>query len=185
MELLTQLIVNGVVVGVFYALIAVGFALIFVTTRIFHFAHGAVYAVAAYTIFFAKQTLKQDVLVGFLIAVVVAVVVGVVIEMIVYRPLRRLGATPLVILIGSLGVMIFLQNFLAMAFGSDSKSLGTGIVTEGYRLGSLTVTPLQIETVLTAIVLFVALQMYLRKTRTGKAIRAVANNPGHGRGHRH
>jgi branched-chain amino acid transport system permease protein len=170
--------VNGVVVGSIYALIAIGFALIFATTRLFHFAHGAVYAVAAYSIFFAKDVLKQDVIVGLLLALVVAIGLGVAIELAVYRPLRRLGATPLVILIGSLGVMIFLQNFLSLVFGTESKSFGTGVIAQAFHLGPVTLTPLQVVTVLTAAVLFVLLQLYLRKTKTGKAMRAVANNPG-------
>ena len=176
MDLLLQLAVNGVVVGSIYALVAVGFALIFATTRLFHFAHGGVYALAAYVIYFAKQTLKQDIIVGLLLAIVAAVAVGVAIELVVYWPLRRLGATPLVILIGSLGVMIFLQNFLAMTFGTDGKSLGSGVVVEGYHVGPLVLTPLQIITVVAAAALFALLQLYLRKTKTGKAIRAVANN---------
>ena len=178
MDLLLQLAVNGVVVGSIYALVAVGFALIFATTRLFHFAHGGVYALAAYVIFFVKQAFKLDILVGLLFAIAIAVAVGVGIELAVYRPLRRLGATQLVILIGSLGVMIFLQNLLAMVFGTDSKSLGTGVVVEGYHFGPVTLTSLQIITVLAAVLLFVFLQLYLLKTKTGKAIRAVANNPG-------
>lgn len=176
MDLLLELVVIGVVVGSIYALLAVGFALIFVTTRLFHFAHGAVYAVAAYTIFFAKQSLGWDILPGMLLALVVAVLVGVGIELGVYRPLRRLGATPLTILIASLGVMIFLQNLLALAFGSDIKNIGAGFPTDIYHVGSLSLTSLQIATVIAAIALFVLLQLYLKFTRTGKAIRAVANN---------
>lgn len=177
MDLLLQLAVNGIVMGSIYALLAVGFALIFATTRLFHFAHGGVYALAAYTIYFAKETLKQDFVVGLVLAAIVAVVAGVITELAVYRTLRRRRATSLVILIASLGMMIIMQNTLAIIFGNDPKGLGSGIVAAGYHLGSLILTPVQIITVLTAVVLFTGLQLYLRRTRTGKAIRAVANNP--------
>lgn len=176
MELLLQLLFNGIVVGAVYGLLAVGFGLIFTATRIFHFAHGAVYTLAGYIVFSLSTSLGWPLAVAIVVAMVICGVLSGAIEALVYRPLRARQASPLVILIASLSILVLAQNVLAIAYGNEIRSLAGAVVFSGFEVGPIWVTSIQLVTIATCGALFVLLKLFLRYSRYGKIIRALANN---------
>ncbi|MBI4590779.1 MAG: branched-chain amino acid ABC transporter permease [Candidatus Rokubacteria bacterium] len=175
MDLFAQLLVNGVVAGSLYALVACSFGLILGTTGTFHFAHGVVYAAGAYGAYFAAG-LGLPLWAAAGVGIAGAALLGTLIEVVVYRPLRRIAASPLVILIASLGTLIVLENAIAIGFSTDAKVL-EGFPRKGIVLGGVGFTTLHVTMVAVSLVLFLGLLAFLRWTRRGKAIRAVANSP--------
>lgn len=175
MGVVAQLLVNGVVAGSLHALVACSFSLILGTTGTFHFAHGVVYATGAYLAFLAGA-LGAPLPAAVLAGVAGAAVLGVAIEVVVYRPLRRIAASPLVVLIASLGTLIVLENSIAILFSTDAKVL-EGFPRRPFIVGPVGFTSLHVTMVAAGLLGFVGLQLFLRKSRTGQAIRAVANNP--------
>ena len=188
-----QLIVNGLMAGSIYSLIALGFAVIYRTVRFFHFAHGVVYACGAYLAYavFSRWSLvvsgEESVVSDWLLVVrqIVAVlagvigagIVGVLIDRIVYRPLRKRKAPNLVFLIASFGVFIFIQNLLQLIFGAQILTIRTGPVKEGHHIFGAVITNIQILILAVSVSLCVALWLFIKKTKLGKAMRAVADDP--------
>lgn len=177
MELLLQLLVNGFAFGTMISLLALGFSLVFGVTKIFHVAHGAVYVLAAYLIYIFWFTLGLNFIVSILLVAFFSAIAGMGIEIGVYRPIRRRGGTQFVVMIASFGLLIVMQNIIAMIFGTEIKSLHREAVTQGISVGAVTVDTLHIKMIATALILYIALELFLRKTRFGKAILAVADNP--------
>ena len=176
MGLLLQLLFNGVVVGAVYGLLAVGFGLIFTTTRIFHFAHGAVYTLAGYIVYSLTTTLGWPLAVAIVLAMGICGVLSGGIEVAIYRPLRARGASPLVVLIASLSILMLAQNLLAIFYGNEIRSLAGAVVFSGFEAGPIWVTSIQLVTIATCGALFGLLKLFLRYSRYGKIIRALANN---------
>ena len=200
-----QLAINSLIAASVYALIALSFSLIYSTTRFFHFAHGAVYVAGAYSAYVVVDALRRVAsvaaevgrvpsgyagLVGMdggvtllgmavagLVAMIVATVLGGLMELGVYRPLRRRLATPVVLLIASLGMYIVLQNVISAVFGDDTKTIRTWPVREGLNILGARITPVQIIIIGTTVVLFVATILILKYTKAGTAMRALAANP--------
>ena len=176
-DLFWQLLVNGLVAGSGWALVALGFALIFTVCRTFHLAHGAVYVAAGYLFYLFKVVLAWDAPLSFAMALLFTTLLGMAIELLVYRPMRRVNASPMIMLIASVGTLIFITNLVALIWTSQVKSLTAGKVQVGYTVGGVTFSQVNLLMVLTALALFGALQVFLKTTRTGRAMRAVANNP--------
>lgn len=181
------MLANGVIAGAIYALVGLGFALVYRTVRFFHFAHGAVYAVAAYMAYAATQLLAVRGWwldgggwlldgVGWILAIGVAAVVGVGIDRLVYRPLRRRKAPALILLIASFGVFIFLQNLLQLVFGAQILTMRTGPVKEGHHVLGAVVTDVQIAIIVVGCLVLVGLVLLEKGARMGKAMRAVADD---------
>ena len=184
--MLEQIVVNGIITGSIYATIALGFALIYRTVRFFHFAHGVVYAVGAYVAYAVashwlsvtgRQLTPVEWCIPILAGVAGAGVLGVLIDRLVYLPLRNRNAPDLVFLIASFGVFIFIQNLLQLVFGAQILTLRTGPVVEGHHILGAVITNTQILIIATSIVLSVALCTWVRATKLGKAMRAVASDP--------
>jgi branched-chain amino acid transport system permease protein len=175
--LFIQLIINGIIAGSIYALIALGFALIYYTVRFFHFAHGAVYTLAAYLVYLFFHQLHINFIISVIISILLTGITGCLIELFIYRPLRKKKATSLVFLISSMGLYIVIQNIISLCFGDDTKTVRTKDITEGYSLLGAYITPIQIIILITTIVLFLFIAILLKHTRLGKGLRAVANNP--------
>jgi branched-chain amino acid transport system permease protein len=175
--MLTQLIANGIIIGSAYALMALGFFVIYSTTRVFHFAHGAVYGLGAYIFYLCYSIAGAPIVVGMLASVLFTSAAGILIELIVYRPLRYEQAGPLVFLVSSLGVFVALQNAIILGFGTDTRAIGLGRVNEGYIFGNVTITSIQLVTLAASAFLFVLTAIILKRTRSGAAMRALASNP--------
>lgn len=170
-----QFLVNAVVSGSIYALVAIGFALVWRTARFFHFAHGGVVVSAMY---FSWTLLYLSVppLVSYLLGAVGATIVGIVIELSVYRPMRNAAATPLMFMLASLGLYIIIENALGMAWGTQTMKLRS-FGTQGLRFLGISITVNQIVIISVAVLLVVLLAILLSATKVGKKIRAVANDP--------
>jgi len=175
-DLLAQLIANGLVNGSHYALLALGFGLIFGTTRVTHFAFGPVYAVSAYGCWFAATTLGVPLWLAGIAGVLTGAVAGVLSYLVVYRPFERKGSPSFVILIASLGLFIILENAIGVVFGTDTKvvpSPPSGI----FLWGPLVVTGVQLAQLAALPVVGLLLWIYLTRTRMGKAVLAMTDNP--------
>jgi branched-chain amino acid transport system permease protein len=175
--MINQLILNGIIAGSVYILVAVGFAVIYRTVRFFHFAHGVVFTAGAYFTYLFKAWLSWPVIIAAPVSIGLCAMLGVIIETSVYRPLRHKGSSSLILLIASLGIYIVLQNIISMAFGDDTKTIRSGIVKEGINILGARITPVQITIIIASLLLLVSCFLFLKYTKKGQAIRAVAIDP--------
>jgi len=175
MDLLLQLTINGLSLGSIYLILGISWGLIFAVTRTFHFAHGATFVVASYSAYLFQQ-LGFSLLVAAGGAIVGAVLFGMAVEGILYRYLRKAFATPLVIFVAALGTLITVENLIAMGFGTDAKPL-EGFPVQVIKIGRVGFNNLHVVMFITAAVLFLLLMLYLHRTKSGKALRAVISNP--------
>jgi branched-chain amino acid transport system permease protein len=175
--MLQQLLVNGLIAGGIYALVALGFSIIYRTVKFFHLAHGVVYTAGAYIGYTFAIQLKVNFVVAFLFAMVFAALLGAAIDRTVYRPLRARKASNLILLLASFGIFVFVQNLIQLIYGAQILSIRTGPVTEGYHVLSAVITPTQITILVVSIALMFTLWAFVMKTRLGKAMRAVSDDP--------
>lgn len=172
-----QILLNGIISGSIYALIALGFIIIYSTVRFFNFAHGIIYTTAAYCAYSFSISLGFTPIISFFLAFMLAAFIGIAIDRLVYYPLRNKSAPPLVFLIASFGVFIFIQNLLQLLYGAQILTLRTGPVTEGYQIFSAVITPIQLLILAAALTIFLILLLLMNKTKIGKAMTAVADDP--------
>lgn len=172
-----QLLLNGLIAGSTYALVALGFTIIYRTVKFFHFAHGVVYTAGAYLAYTFAISLGLNFLPSFFLATILASILGLLIDRFVYSPLRQHKAPNLVLLIASFGVFIFIQNLLQFIYGAQILTLRTGPVEEGYQVFSAVITPIQIMILVVSVILMLVLWLFIQKTKMGKAMRAVADDP--------
>lgn len=175
--MIEQLILNGIIAGSIYALIAIGFTVIYKTVKFFHFAHGVVYTAGAYVAYSLAISLGLPYIISFFLSAAFAAGLGIAIDRGVYWPLRRKGAPNLVFLVASFGVFIFIQNTIQLIYGAQILSLRTGPVREGYHIFSAVITPTQILILVVSIILMIALWSVVQFTKLGKGMRAVADDP--------
>ena len=135
-EALPQLLVNGILMGSFYSLLAVSIGLIYATTRTFHFAHALTFTLAAYAALVVSAA-GWSILLGFVVAVLVAAAFGYGIDRLIYARLRRRGGSALSIFLASLGVLVAGEAILQAVFGPDSRPLGRGIWDRAILMGSV------------------------------------------------
>jgi branched-chain amino acid transport system permease protein len=173
---MTQFIVNGLISGSAYAIMAMGFALIYNTTRIFHFAHGAVYTFGAYTFYTFGRVLGFPFAGAVLSSVLLTGVLGLLIDAGMYYPLVKRKSPLLTQLLSSIGLYTVMVNLIAILFGSDAKTLEVTLQPT-FRLSSLVLTQIQLTTLFVFIVLFVLLVATLHLTRLGKTVRAMRDDP--------
>lgn len=171
-----QFIVNGFITGGIYSLVALGFALIYQTTRFFHFAHGAVYTFGAYFAFLFYIQLGMDRVIAFPTACIATALSGIALELGVYKPMRERKATDLTLLIASLGLYILLQNIISMAWGDDTKTMRTGEVVEGHAFLGARITDIQIAIIVVSLVLITFMALVMSQMKFGKTLRALAND---------
>lgn len=176
MSVFAQFAVNGIVAGSVYALVALGFALIFTASRVFHFAHGGVYTFSAFAGYTALVTFKLGLVAGFLAAILLAALIGVLINILIYEPMKAGGVSPFVAMISSFGVLIIITHVTALIWGSNPVVLSRGGQATIYRLGSIYMTDAQILITGFAATLAIALFVFLRYMRLGVAIRAMGND---------
>ena len=163
-------LINGISLGSIYAIIALGYTMVYGIAKMLNFAHGDVIMVGAYMCFCATTYLGWPSIAGVALAVVVCTVLGVVIERLAYKPLRM--APSLAVLITAIGVSYFLQNAALLIWGSSTKSF-TSVVG-----GQLSIAPVTIVTVLTCIVIMVVLTLFTSRSKAGTAMRAVSEDKG-------
>ena len=164
--------INGLNLGGIYALIALGYTMVYGIAKMLNFAHGDIIMVGGYTImvFFSMTGLP---VVGVLCAIPLCVVVGIVIEKVAYKPLR--GASPLAVLITAIGVSYLLQSLAQMIFGPGQQMVDLGDLGT-ISVGSLKIKVSTIVTLLAATAIMVSLTLFVHKTKAGKAMLAVAED---------
>ena len=177
MEFLSYLI-SGISLGSIYAIIALGYTMVYGIAKMLNFAHGDIIMVGGYVCFCAVNYLGLPTGVGVLLSIVACTVLGIVIERLAYKPLRN--APSLDVLITAIGVSYFLQNAALLIWGSDTKSFPSVVNLPSVSLfdGQLVVSAITIVTVIAGVVVMVGLTMFTGKTRMGKAMRACSEDRG-------
>lgn len=175
MNFLTYLI-NGISLGSVYAIIALGYTMVYGIAKMLNFAHGDVIMIGCYVVFLVMSGQGLHPVVAVLLSIIICTLLGIAIEKIAYKPLRR--ATPLAVLITAIGVSYFLQNSALLLFGADTKSFSSVITLPALKLagGKLTISSTTIVTVFVCIVIMVALTLFIRKTKAGRAMLAVSED---------
>lgn len=174
MEQLLRQIINGISLGSIYALIALGYTMVYGIIKLINFAHSDVYMIGAYSGYFCMTYLRLGFLPSLLIAMAACTLLGVAIERIAYKPLRN--AVRIAVLITAIGVSLFLEYGMMALVGANVRSYPpmTGILTVSYKIGSLVISMQQILIFAVTIILMILLQFIVKKTRIGKAMRAVS-----------
>jgi branched-chain amino acid transport system permease protein len=176
MSLALQLLINGLIAGAVYALVASGFSLIYSTTKFIHFAHGAVVAFSSYFLYLFFNLVGINFWFSIVLSLICAVLLGVLINRIIYKRLRAKNASGVILLLASFAVLILLESLILLFFGADVKSLGYIKIQKGLEIFGAIITPLQIVILAVSLFLLLALFVFMKKTRIGKAIRAVSDN---------
>ncbi|OIO25832.1 hypothetical protein AUJ14_03340 [Candidatus Micrarchaeota archaeon CG1_02_55_22] len=171
-----QILLNGIIAGAIYALVAAGFALVYSTARFVHFAHGAIVAGGAYALFFFFERLAIGFWPAAVLAIAVAALLGWVCNELVYKPLRHRGATPLILLLAGFALLVLIESLLLLIFGADVKVIRVLPVERGMDFFGAIITPLQVVIVVVAALLLVGLHAFMSFTRLGRSLRAVASN---------
>ena len=173
---MTQLVINILISASQYMLVAVGFALILHVGRFFHFAHGAVFVIGAYSAYVFSQCYGSSLPVMLLIGGSCAACVGMLIELGIYRPLRRRGASSVILLLASLGTYVTLQNAVSLAFGDDARALRWGRGSAPLEVFGGHLMPVHVVTLACAVATTIALGLVWRGSLLGKRMRAVASD---------
>jgi branched-chain amino acid transport system permease protein len=171
-----QILFNGIASGALYAIVALGFGLIFNTTRIFHLAHGAVYAAAGYLFFTALVRWNLPIYISLLAGMFAAVVLGILLEVLIYQPLREKNAPLIISFISSLGVYVIVQNLIALVFGNETQI----IVHEPdriYRIAGISAGRIQLLGLVTFLFIVVTYALLTSYTRMGKSLKGISDNP--------
>ena len=171
-----QLAITGLQTGALYALTAVGFSLIFGSTRIFHFAHGATFVIAAY-LFYAVGAAGWGFVPATLSSAFGAVAFGLAIDRFVYRPIQRNVGSFFTVFVASFGVAIVVQNLIGMVFGRGFVTVATPLSRSIELVPGVFVSPLAWIAIACAATFFAGLQWFLRRTHAGMALRALADDP--------
>ncbi len=178
MSFLTYLI-NGLSLGSIYAIIALGYTMVYGIAKMLNFAHGDFIMVGCYIIFSVSAALSGNSVIGIIVAVVLCTILGVTTEFVAYRPLRG-AASPLAVLITAIGVSYLLENIALLIYGADIKSFSSVITWEGVSFagGQLKIQGVTIVTILVSVVILIALQLFINKTKQGQAMLAASEDKG-------
>ena len=167
-------LINGISLGSVYAIIALGYTMVYGIAKMLNFAHGDIIMIGAYAGIIAVGQMNLPPLAAVLLSILICALLGVLIEFLAYKPLRQ--APPLSVLITAIGVSYFLQNLALILFGSQQKAYPTLAVMSHYTIGGVTVDGISILTLLVTAVIMVVLTFFINKTRLGKAMRAVSED---------
>ena len=176
MDFLSNLI-SGLSLGSIYALIALGYTMVYGIAKMLNFAHGDIIMVGAFTIIVSISTCGLPVLVALILSVVMCTVLGVVTERVAYKPLRK--SEPLTVLITAIGVSYLLQNLALLIFGSSQKSFPSIFAISSVHIGDLSMSGESVVTLAVTIIIMIALSLFINKTISltfaiGSALAAVA-----------
>jgi branched-chain amino acid transport system permease protein len=180
----TQQLINGLALGAVYALIALGYTMVYGILQLINFAHGEVYMLGAYLgiivlgvltyLGLPAYSLTLSLLITVLVSMAFCAAYGAAIERIAYRPLRN--ATKLAPLISAMGMSIFLQNIVMLTQGKEYKNLPPLLPSAGFSLFGANVSPVQVFILSASILIMIALHLFVAKTRLGKAMRATSQD---------
>ncbi|MBR0050845.1 MAG: branched-chain amino acid ABC transporter permease [Firmicutes bacterium] len=169
-------LVSGLSLGSVYAIIALGYTMVYGIAKMLNFAHGDVIMVGAYVCFFAFTRYGLNPFISVILAMLVCTCLGIVIEKLAYKPLR--AAPSLAVLITAIGVSYLLQNLALLFWSSNPKVFNSIIPNESVEIGGLTVSYITILTIVVCVVIMILLTTFINKTKLGKAMRAVSEDKG-------
>ena len=171
-------LINGISLGSVYAIIALGYTMVYGIAKMLNFAHGDVIMIGSYVVFVTVSTMGLPPLAGVLLAVAVCTLLGMTIERIAYKPLR--GASPLAVLITAIGVSYLLQNVALLIFGADTKSFTSVVTLPAIKLagGEMTITGETVVTILSCVIIMIGLTAFINKSKAGQAMLAVSEDRG-------
>jgi branched-chain amino acid transport system permease protein len=170
-----QQLVNGIALGSTYALIALGYTMVYGIITLINFAHGEIYMVGAFVGLLLVATFKMNLFLAMACAMLVCMVMGVVIELIAYRPLRK--SSRLSALISAIGVSIFLSSLAQLLLGADAKGFPDyAFYSSQVKIGSAEISTLQLLIIGVSALLMISLEFIVQKTKIGKAMRATSED---------
>ena len=170
-------LISGISLGSVYALIALGYTMVYGIAKMLNLAHGDVIMIGGFMVFTAVSSMNTSAPIAIVCGIIACVVLGVAIEKIAYKPLRN--ATPLAVLITAIGVSYFLQNLALIIFGSAAKNFPDILKLEDLQLAeNLTVTGEAVVTILITIVIMIVLTLFINYTKIGTAMQAVSEDRG-------
>lgn len=170
-----QFIINGLITGILYSLLAIGFALVYNTTKIFHIAAAGIYVFAAYMFWFFVANVGLPVFAGSLAAILLTMLLSLLSELLIYRPLKNKKASLNVAMIASIGAMTVIINTIAMCFGNETKVVENAIL-QPLTFGDIIVTTPQKYQALIGIVVLVFFMIILQRTNWGLRLRALSSD---------
>ena len=174
-----QFLINGISLGSVYAIIALGYTMVYGIAKMLNFAHGDVIMIGAYTVLTLMTGAGVPPLIAVLIGMVACTALGITIEKIAYKPLRN-ASSSLAVLITAIGVSYFLQNIALLIFGADTKSFVNIITLKSVSLadGQIVLTGTTIVTIIACIIIMSGLTLFVNKTKPGRAMKAVSEDRG-------
>lgn len=172
-------LISGISLGSVYAIIALGYTMVYGIAKMLNFAHGDVIMVGGFVTFTCVSGMGLPPVVAVLLAVIVCTMLGMVIEGVAYRPLRN-AASPLAVLITAIGVSYLLQNLALLIYGANTKSFTSVIKVPALKLagGALVITGETLVTICSGILIMICLTLFIKKTKTGQAMLAVSEDKG-------
>ena len=172
-------LINGISLGSVYAIIALGYTMVYGIAKMLNFAHGDVIMIGSYVIFAIVSMASMPVWLGIIISIVACTVLGITIEAIAYRPLRQ-ASSSLAVLITAIGVSYFLQNVALLIFGANTKAFSSVVTIKALSFadGAITITGETVVTIISCIVIMVVLTLFVNKTKAGQAMLAVSEDKG-------
>lgn len=175
MTIFIQQVINGLMLGSVYALLALGYTMVYGIIKLINFAHGDIYMLGAYFGYFFIKVLHLNFFIALILSMAVSAVIGVLIEYIAYRPLRH--SPRIAVLISALGISFLLENGMTYLYGSDQRSFPQAIKTVQYHFYGIQVSNIQLIIAVTSVVLMLLLTYVVKRTKMGRAMRAVSADP--------
>ena len=170
-----QFIINGLITGILYSLLAIGFALVYNTTKIFHIAAAGIYVFAAYIFWFFAAKMELPIILASVTAIILTMMLSLLSEIFVYRPLKNKKASLNVAMIASIGLMTVIINTIAMFFGNETKVVGISIL-KPFSFGDIIITMPQMYQAVIGIIVLAAFLVFLRWTNWGLRLQALSAN---------
>ena len=176
MAKLFQTLISGLSLGSIYALIALGYTMVYGIAKMLNFAHGDVIMVGAYAVITTVFLCHMPPVIGIILSIIICALLGVTIEFLAYRPLRQ--APPLSVLITAIGVSYLLQSLALLIFGSEQMATPVIFSIPAINIGAVTIDGITLLTLVVTAVIMIVLTLFINKTRLGKAMRAVSEDKG-------
>ncbi len=177
-SIIPQLVVNSIIAGSLYSLIALGFNLIFGTTKFFNMTHGVVSAIGGYAVFLLSKKLGLDLYLAITIAILFSGLIGYLSEKLIFLPMRNKKASGMVMLVASLGLFTALQAIIAIFFSSQFQTLSKNVgTTKIYNFFGGIMTQTQLIILISTLLITIILGVVIKKTKFGKAVQAIGDDP--------
>ncbi|MCF7859897.1 MAG: branched-chain amino acid ABC transporter permease [Candidatus Cloacimonetes bacterium] len=173
---LIQIFLNVLIHSSNYVLIGISIALLYQTTRFLNFSIAAIYTSGSYFVFLFLRIFNFSLFLSIIFSIFFCVLIGFLIELFLFKKIRKKKSSYLISVLTSFGVYIILQNLISLIFGDSTKSIRSGAIKEGINIFGARITPVQIIIIITSIIITIFLLLFLKKTKIGKAMKAVAND---------